>query len=511
MRFEKRDWWVALAFGTAALALRIPLRCEYGYYWDGLQFALAIEKFDMPAGLPHPPGFFLYIMFGRLLNLLVGEPHTTLLWINIVGGALLAGATYLLGTALFGRRCGLFTGIIMTTSPLTWFYSEFALTTIPDSLLVVLLALVCWRVIQEGGNWRQVILLSVLMAVIGGVRSQTAPGMLPLWLYTFWRMREARGRKLLVAAILVGVLGLIWIVPMLQMTGGLGPYLELIRTKSRFDTPYKLMGGGWPALAENVAIIVSSLLLALLLAGVLAVAELGRFVWRVPAEQRFSAYRRNAEPLRFLALWVVPQLLFGTVVMYTYAPGYILSYFPAIAVLVAVGVAELTERIRARDWAVAAAIAAVNAWVYLCEPASMRKMPRLLMSEPEIRQQSRQLAAWFQTIRERYRPGEVQIWHSGQWYLWGVRHFQYYLPEYENWLLTPDPALAPPRDKLFWRTKNRQTEFVAAAPRADDRPVILVVPPGGQLQAFAGFCDIGRAVEIPVANGVSLYEVRPRE
>jgi hypothetical protein len=298
---------------------------------------------------------------------------------------------------------------------------------------------------------------------------------------------------------------------MLQMTGGLGPYLELIRTKSRFDTPYKLFGGGWPALAENVAIIVGSLLLALLLAGVLAVAQRFRFVRKAPAEQRFLAYRRNAEPLRYLALWAVPQLLFGTVVMYTYAPGYILSYFPAIAVLVAVGVAELTERIRARDWAVAAAIAAVNAWVYLCEPASMRKMPRLLMSEPEIRQQSRQLAAWFQTIRERYRPGEVQIWHSGQWYLWGVRHFQYYLPEYENWLLTPDPALAPPRDKLFWRTKNRQTEFVAAAPRADDRPVILVVPPGGQLQAFAGFCDIGRAVEIPVANGVSLYEVRPRE
>jgi hypothetical protein len=500
---------IALAFAVAAFALRAPLRSEYGYYWDSVQFALAVEHFDMRAGLPHPPGFFLYVMLGRLVNVFVGDPLRALVWINVVTGAVLVGVTFLLAHALFGRRCGWLTGVIMATSPLTWFYSEFALTTIPDALLVVTMALVCWRVWRTGGTWGEVIGLSVLLAVMGGIRGQTVPGMLPLWLATFWRMRERRWAKLAAGLILAAGLMLAWLIPMLAMTGGWGTFIELVRTKSRFDAPLRLVGGGLPALMENIAIVTGTMMLGLLAAGVVPISQFWIFVRRTAVEQRATAYEANVSQLSLLAWWIVPQLLFGTAIMYTFAPGYVLSYFPAVAVLAGFGVAEFCGRTGVRSWLAGALIVAVNGWFFLCEPAMARSLPRLTMSAAELRRQDRQLEAWTRTIRKRYRPDEVMIWHSGQWYLWGIRHFQYFLPEYENWLLTHDPALAAPRDRQYWRVQNRKVEFVGQLPQVGVKRVLLIVPPGGKLETFRPFYNRGAVMEVEVPGGVPLYELRP--
>ena len=109
-KFGRRDWLAAAILFAVSLAIRVPFRSHFAYHWDSAQFALAIEHFDVSLSLPHRPGYFLFIMLGRIANLFVGNPHTSLMWVNMVAGAALVALGYLLGAALFGRHCGWVTG-----------------------------------------------------------------------------------------------------------------------------------------------------------------------------------------------------------------------------------------------------------------------------------------------------------------------------------------------------------------------------------------------------------------
>ena len=93
---------------------------------------------------------------------------------------------------MFGRACGWGTGLILLTSPLTWFHSEIALTTIVDSALVVSYVFVCWRAIHSKVTWFQTIMLAVLLAAVGGVRQHSAPLLIPLWMYVFCGFAQPR-------------------------------------------------------------------------------------------------------------------------------------------------------------------------------------------------------------------------------------------------------------------------------------------------------------------------------
>src|SRR6266478_4579663 len=115
-KFERRDWLMVALLCAASLALRVPFRSQFAYHWDSAQFALAIGEYNIRISQPQAPGFYLYVMSGRLMNLLVGEPHAALVWSSVIAGAWLVVVGYLLATSMFGRRCGLGTGLILLTS-----------------------------------------------------------------------------------------------------------------------------------------------------------------------------------------------------------------------------------------------------------------------------------------------------------------------------------------------------------------------------------------------------------
>jgi hypothetical protein len=48
---------VACGFAVGTVATRLPLRGRYLFNWDALQFALGIQRFDLAAHRPHPPGY----------------------------------------------------------------------------------------------------------------------------------------------------------------------------------------------------------------------------------------------------------------------------------------------------------------------------------------------------------------------------------------------------------------------------------------------------------------------
>src|ERR1700722_1726525 len=212
------------------------------YHWDSAQFALAVGDYNIRLNQPHPPGFYFYIFLARWLNVFVGEPHAALVWLSVIAGSWLAAMGYLLATSMFGRSCGRATGLILLTSPLCWFHSEIALTTIVDGALVVTFVFVCWRAIQSGVTWLQTFAIAAAFAAVGGVRQQSALLLIPLWIYVFGAFARPRLAKLFCGAALAAGFCLLWFLPMVKSTGGLGSYLGLVHLKNQIDAPRTVWG-----------------------------------------------------------------------------------------------------------------------------------------------------------------------------------------------------------------------------------------------------------------------------
>jgi hypothetical protein len=522
-RFERQDWLVAAVLFGVSLAMRVPFRSRFAYHWDSAQFALAIGHYNLSLGLPHLPGFFLYVMLGRALNLLVGEPHASLVWMSVFAGAALAGLGYLLAAALFGRECGLVTGCLLASSPLCWFQSEVALTTIVDSALVTATVLICWRAIGRGGGWPWVFAMAAMLAMVAGVRQQTAPVLLPLWVYSFWKFPAQRRQRLLVGLLLAGLLCGAWFMPMLALSGGWGAYAQLYSARMRLNAAYASWGeGGLHALGRNAAFIVANCWIGLSAAALLAAAEFTR--WLMSAESRRNTLERRGEQLRFAAIWFIPMVAFGLLV-FTAMSGHILNYFPVVVILTGLALSRLIRTVahnleglpRLKNphqlvlVLVTAGVTLVNAAVFLLPPRQTTWLREgLSLTATHIRQHDRQLARWFQEIRSNYRPDEVMICHEGEYLFWGFRLFQYHLPEYENCLLTGDSGIAPPLARKLWYARDHRVEFVDRFELRGRKQLILVVPPGETIDAFTNVFDVALAKRWDIPGSPPLYTLTVR-
>ena len=128
---------------VAALSALFP---EYVYHWDEVQLTLGLESFDPRSHQPHPPGYYLFIVFGRLLRPFVVEPESALRVVAALAGAAFAGLLALSlpsGLRLFPRLAWIAAGaLFVVCSPIVLFHSVAALPYTVEAAcwLAVLLA-----------------------------------------------------------------------------------------------------------------------------------------------------------------------------------------------------------------------------------------------------------------------------------------------------------------------------------------------------------------------------------
>jgi TatA/E family protein of Tat protein translocase len=73
-RKSRSDFFFAAAIAFLTIVSRLPYRARLLYNWDAVQFALALNEYDVLKHQPHPPGYILYVVLGRIVNAWLHDP-----------------------------------------------------------------------------------------------------------------------------------------------------------------------------------------------------------------------------------------------------------------------------------------------------------------------------------------------------------------------------------------------------------------------------------------------------
>lgn len=484
-----------MAAGLTAL-LRLPFVAHRLWDHDSVQFALGVLRYDLAAHQPHPPGYPLYIAILKLLAALGVEPLYGMVALSVLGAALGAGCLVLLVGRLAPaapERTALLAAILYAANPLLWFYGELPLIYALEGGLTVAIALAAWRM----GEGRLPFLFAcALFAVAAGLRQSTAVLLAPLFLYgvaSALLRRRLAWRVLFEGAALGAALVALWFVPLLREVGGYAAYRHLSGGHFEQLLPYTsiLYGGGWPALAHNLEVLVKwavqGMVPAALALCVLTVSAPERILRGI---QALTSWAGGAGRLPFLLAWAGPPVLFFALFHVTKA-GYTLVHLPALLAAAALVAAPALGEPRRAFFATLAALAA-GAILFLYGTDRRPEQSRLWAAVHHewntgtIDAYERDLDALLALVR-RYPPREtalatVELAGTGaagaEGFLYPYqRHLQWYFPEYPVLFLVPEQGFA---EVTRARRPFAKQQGTVEVPAGTKRIVYVLSAPTGQ-------------------------------
>ena len=411
-----RKDYLPFLFFFLGVATRVPFTSRFLLHLDSCQFALALEKFDVIVHQPHPPGYFLYVMLGRILHLFIADANTVFVSISVCFSGLTVACVYLLGKEVFERKIGIVAALLALSSPTAWFHGEVALIYIVEAFLSTATALLCWRILK--GEEKYLWLSVVTLGVAAGIRQTTPVFLLPLWLYS---VRNLPLRKVVASLGVLAVTCLLWFIPMGRMTGGWDAYRDSFRELWLFNTGgHGVLEGEWGFL-RLYSLKMFLFLIYGLGAGLFPIALA---VYSVARRGR----RGSVESTKalFFFFWILPVMAFYLFVFLSVQnPGYILIFLPALLILSSISIFRIGDELQDRYGrkillSIITAVVILNtAGFFLMDsPVSYRL----------IRIHDRNLSILLADIKT-FDPGETAVFVNNYVY-YSYRHIMYYLPEY---------------------------------------------------------------------------------
>jgi hypothetical protein len=403
------------------------------YHWDSVNFALAVENFDMLLHQPHPPGFFLYVLLGRWATQVVGDVNAGYVWISVLCSGLGAAALFYLGKELFGRSTGVLTALLFLSSPAIWFHGEIALTYILEAFMVVVLVLLWWLMLREV-RLRWLVLGSIGMGLSGGFRLPAMVLLAPLYLFC---LRKYPWKWVLFALLLLAAGTSVWLVPTAVQIGGLSRYIQAVFGLSSLSrsasqrTLNPVVFFGQESVIQSVGRLGMYMIYGLL-GGLVPLGYL--LLTRGPAWLKSIRRVVRDERAHVLTLWLLPMLLIWA--PRVKASGHTLSFLPALLVIAGWGLALLGNDLAKRlssgaSRILMAGVILVNLSFFLLAPPylfGIRRVVSTTPSYPTIRYRDQYLSERIGYVEENLAPSSTAVWVAGVDY----RHPDYYLRDYAS-------------------------------------------------------------------------------
>ena len=425
----KRKHWLLVTLLVATCLSRIPFRAHVPYGLDSIQFVLGLKHYDVRLHQPHPPGYFLFVMMGKVVNQYIQDPNLSFIALNILFSGLTVWLVFLLGREIFGARSALSSALLLATSPVFWFHGEVALSNLADCFFICLLALYCWR--NLGGDYRFMNFSAVVFGLAGGVRQNTLLFLLPLWIIS---VRKAGLRRIPLGVAILMLTVCTWYVPMAHLSGGLNAYQAAVRDH--------WLNSNWHGftlewLPFNFVCVGTFILLGtgpgilFLFLGLVFYLEGTKLdsLWKDP---RFQ----------FFAFWLIPPLCFF-VLIYSHPiqTGHSLIYLPALSILIP-ACTELTceqtlklfksnQQFRLPWLPVSKPSQVVLLVLIGCNLFIFLKMDTPV-SQLAIGQYESKVKEVVMAVRERCAPEETILMNYDFMFL-GFRDYMFHLPEYHTY------------------------------------------------------------------------------
>jgi 4-amino-4-deoxy-L-arabinose transferase-like glycosyltransferase len=447
----RRDVAYALGLSILTVLSRLPYRAHMLYNWDAVQFALALREYNIEKHQPHPPGYILYVLLGRLLDARLHDANAAYVTLAVIFSGLTTFVVYVLARTMYDRATAVVAATLLAVSPLFWFYGSVGLTYAGEALAASTVAYLAYRTLTDGAGRASIAALALGLA--GGIRQSILIVLFPLWLGATV-LGTRRVSAVLRSAALLTVATLSWFLPMVWLTGGLGRYLAASRLLAESMVKPTTIG----ATTLDVTLAQTRYLLESVVVGL---GPLALTTLALPSYVRRRGWGTNEW---FLVAWVVPPALVYALVHFGQA-GYVLTFLPALVILLArVLLTTLADHARlpgrARVWGRAAAvlvIVLVNGSFFV----SARPLPRdfetpgwqhRLTAETNdwiwsrtaaaLREHERIVRGFVDGIRGLYDPAETAViteFGNPRSYTW-LRHAMFYLPEYAVYQLRVDGA-----------------------------------------------------------------------
>jgi 4-amino-4-deoxy-L-arabinose transferase-like glycosyltransferase len=416
--------FITSLFLTGVLT-RLPFRSQYLYHWDSVNFALGMENFNVYLHQPHPPGYFLYVMLGRLVNLLIGDANTSLVWISIVATGLAAMIIFFLGQSLWNWQSGMVAALLLLSSPLFWFHGEVALSYMTEAVFVTVIALLCFRHLT--GEDDRVWLSALVLGLAGGFRQNTMVFLLPLWAIAAWRYRWQRvGLALVVLALICAA----WLVPMMALTGGAGRYWQAVGAESQGIAEQSSLLD-WIQMAINGARLTMFTVYALVV-GLIPLA-LGALFWGRCHLLQWRSLMRNPRVTLFF-WWITPSLIFYLFI-HIRQQGHSFTFMPAVLLLTTAAIGQVADWVgerwhRAVYTGLTIGVVSINVLFFLVAPSAFWGSSRLLFSAPSwrsIQAQDFYVGERVRAIQAHFVPQRTAVLAGGR----SFRYPDYYLRDYQ--------------------------------------------------------------------------------
>lgn len=324
------DIAISLLLVLLIIITRLPFTSKFLYEWDSVNFALALDKYDILLHQPQPPGYILFVGLGKVLNQIFHDANTTLVFISILFSALTVILVYFIGKQLFSRKIAITGGILLIFSPIFWFYGEIATIYPSEAFLAILIAYTSYQAFK--GRTIFFYISSLVLGLAGGFRQDLILFMSPLWFFCLFYPERNYKRMIKRMITAFGVLVasiLIWLVPSIILAGGLESYLS---AGGHFSASFKTSSVLFGAPLSN-HLLIDGMLASWLMIGMGFIGGLLILVYIILKRKTILNRKIIKNPkFIFMSLWILPSFLFLIFIPLS-KPGYTLTFLPAVTLI----------------------------------------------------------------------------------------------------------------------------------------------------------------------------------
>lgn len=191
--------------------------------WDSVDFALALDTYNIKKYQPHFPGYPVYIFLSWLCDRLVDNPVTAVILPGALLGALTIVPVYGLARRLFEHRIALLSALLLLVNPACWLQAEKAFSDASGLFVLMAAVYTCWRAAEADAKPYHWFVGSMLLGLGLGIRLSYAPLLLSWGGLLLYLYRQPTPRPAPLSdgcyGLLIGVC--LWLAPQLALTGGL--------------------------------------------------------------------------------------------------------------------------------------------------------------------------------------------------------------------------------------------------------------------------------------------------